>query len=70
MKGFLLAWSQIEEILANRLFMFVSSGFLVGIVIGVLIEELSAIVVLPCISIGLFIYTAVFICMPKIFSNG
>jgi hypothetical protein len=50
--------------------MFVNSGFVVGLLIGVLIEELSAIVVLPCISIGLFIYTAVFICMPKIFSNG
>ncbi len=70
MKGFLLAWSQIEEILAHRLFMFVNSGFVVGVVSGILIEELSAIVVLPCISIGFFIYTAVFVCLPKIFSNG
>jgi hypothetical protein len=52
------------------LFLFVNSGLIVGVLGAILLEELSSIVVLPCISIGLFVYTAVFICMPKIFSNG
>jgi len=69
-RGYLLAWSQIEDKLANHLFIFVNSSMFIGILGALVVKELAVILVLPCISIGLSIYTSVFICLPKIFSNG
>jgi hypothetical protein len=68
--GLLLAWAHVEEELSVKLFGFVNAGLLAGLILAVSLEASGMIIILPCIAIGFAIYTAVFICLPKIFTNG
>lgn len=47
-----------------------NSGLLVGLILGMFLKVEFPLVALPCISIGLAMYSAVFVCFPKIFTNG
>lgn len=50
--------------------LFVNSGLVAGFILALIVNISSAVVLLPCFSIGFAIYTAVFVCLPKIFTNG
>lgn len=68
--GYLLGWVEIEPGLTNKFLIFTNLGLITGILLGLILKATLAILVLPCVSVALFLYTATFICMPKLFSNG
>lgn len=49
---------------------FVNLGLIIGVVIGLTLKATIPIIVLPCISVGFALYSSVFICFPKIFTDG
>jgi hypothetical protein len=68
--GYLLGWVEIEQSLANKLLIFTNIGLITGFLFGLFLKAAFVVLVLPCISVASSLYTAAFICMPKIFTNG
>ena len=68
--GYLLGWVEIEQSLINKFLIFTNTGLITGFLFGLFLKASLAVLVLPCISVALSLYSAAFICMPKIFTNG
>lgn len=68
--GYLLAWAYTSDALTYKLNIFVNIGIAIGYLLGIAFRITIPIVVLPCIAVGLNIYTAIFICLPQIYTDG
>jgi hypothetical protein len=66
----LLAWSKVEEQVLKRLYLVLSVTPLLGFALGLLIDLGIPIVILPCLAVGFMLYASIFLCLPKIFTNG